>query len=151
MENKIKVLIKRPDEQYGYMSWISNTLANMQRTVDGYIQAVTLSDDIMPQDEKFPDKVVLVRERRREDPGASEEHGRPDRRSPRMRLGRHRRNTLPLRRGWRRVLRRSDQHEAVEGICRRGKLTASFFSYLPLFHMAAPSIGGAGHKTSTNS
>lgn len=60
MESKIKVLIKRPDEQYGHMTWISSTLANMQRTVDGYIQAVTLSDDIMPQDEKFPDKVILV-------------------------------------------------------------------------------------------
>jgi hypothetical protein len=50
MESKIKVLIKRPDEQYGHMTWISSNLKNMQRTVDGNIQAVTLSDDILPQD-----------------------------------------------------------------------------------------------------
>lgn len=59
-EEKIKAIVKRPDEQYGHMTWISNNLKNFQRTVGGYIQAVNLSDDIMPPDEKFPDKVILI-------------------------------------------------------------------------------------------
>ena len=45
MENaKIKVIIKRPDEKYGHMTNISNTLKNLQRTVEGYIETVTYSD-----------------------------------------------------------------------------------------------------------
>ena len=38
---KIKVFIKRPDER-GHVSWISNTLENLQRTVGGYIEVVPL-------------------------------------------------------------------------------------------------------------
>ena len=35
---KIKAIIKRPDEKYGHMTNISNTLENLQRTVEGYIE-----------------------------------------------------------------------------------------------------------------
>ena len=40
MEGKIKVIIKRPDERYGHVTNISNTLENLQRTVDGHIEVV---------------------------------------------------------------------------------------------------------------
>lgn len=39
---KIKCIIKRPDEEYGHMTAISDTLENLQRTVEGYIECVTL-------------------------------------------------------------------------------------------------------------
>lgn len=42
MAQKIKVIIKRPDEEYGHVTNISNTLENLQKTVDGYIETVTL-------------------------------------------------------------------------------------------------------------
>jgi len=44
---KIKVIIKRPDEQYGHMTHISNTLENLQHTVDGYIEVVPLRSDLV--------------------------------------------------------------------------------------------------------
>ena len=40
MAQKIKVIIKRPDELYGHMTWISDTLENLQKTVEGYIECV---------------------------------------------------------------------------------------------------------------
>ena len=43
--NKIKVIIKRPDEAIGHVTWISDTLENLQRTVGGYIETVTLEPD----------------------------------------------------------------------------------------------------------
>lgn len=39
---KIKAIVKRPDEEFGHMTWISDTLENLQRTVDGYIETVTI-------------------------------------------------------------------------------------------------------------
>lgn len=42
MSKKIKAIIKRPDEMYGHVSWISDTLENLQRTVGGYIEAVPI-------------------------------------------------------------------------------------------------------------
>ncbi len=39
--SKIRAIIKRPDEQYGHVTNISNTLENLQRTVGGYIETVT--------------------------------------------------------------------------------------------------------------
>lgn len=42
---KIKVIIKRPDEDYGHMTWISNTLQNLQKTVEGPIQTVKITPD----------------------------------------------------------------------------------------------------------
>ncbi len=45
--DKIKVIIKRPDEDVGHVSWISNTLENLQQTVEGYIETVTLFEDFV--------------------------------------------------------------------------------------------------------
>ena len=42
---KIKVIIKRPDEAVGHMSWISDTLENLQRTVGGPIEMVKIASD----------------------------------------------------------------------------------------------------------
>lgn len=44
MEGKIKVIIKRPDEKVGHVTNISNTLKNLQRTVDGLIETVTVAE-----------------------------------------------------------------------------------------------------------
>lgn len=38
---KIRAIIKRPDEEYGHVTFISDTLENLQRTVGGYIETVT--------------------------------------------------------------------------------------------------------------
>lgn len=40
MAGKTKVIIKRPDEQYGHVCHISTTLENLQKTVEGYIETV---------------------------------------------------------------------------------------------------------------
>lgn len=40
---KIKVIVKRPDEKYGHVTHISNTLKNLQKTVEGYIETVALT------------------------------------------------------------------------------------------------------------
>ena len=42
---KIKVIIKRPDEKYGHVTNISPTLHNLQKTVGGNIEAVTILGD----------------------------------------------------------------------------------------------------------
>lgn len=42
---KIKAIIKRPDEEYGHMTWISNTLENLQRTVGGFIEVVPITNE----------------------------------------------------------------------------------------------------------
>lgn len=42
MKSKIKCIVKRADEPEGHMTNISNTLENLQRTVDGYIEAVPI-------------------------------------------------------------------------------------------------------------
>lgn len=42
MAQKIKVIIKRPDEEYGHVTAISYTLLNLQRTVGGYIETLTM-------------------------------------------------------------------------------------------------------------
>ena len=43
--SKIKAIIKRPDEKYGHMTSISNSLKNLQRTVDGYIELVSFTHE----------------------------------------------------------------------------------------------------------
>jgi len=43
---KIKVIIKRPGEK-PYVTNISDTLKNLQRTVGGYIETVTLADNLV--------------------------------------------------------------------------------------------------------
>jgi len=43
---KIRAIIKRPDEK-GHVSFIGDSLENLQRTVDGYIEAVTIMSDVV--------------------------------------------------------------------------------------------------------
>lgn len=47
MMNKIKAIIKRPDEKVGHMTWISDTLRNIQNTVEGYIETVELAPGVI--------------------------------------------------------------------------------------------------------
>ena len=37
---KIKVIVKRPDEKIGHVTYISNTLENLQKIVGGKIEVV---------------------------------------------------------------------------------------------------------------
>lgn len=41
---KIKVIIKRPNENIGHVTNISNTLKNLQYTVGGHIEAVPIDE-----------------------------------------------------------------------------------------------------------
>jgi len=50
--SKIKAIVKRPDEKIGHMTFISNTLENLQKTVGGYIEAVTFGDMVILCDEE---------------------------------------------------------------------------------------------------
>lgn len=43
MSKKIRVLMKRPDSDW-YVTNISDTLENLQNTVDGYIETVTIAE-----------------------------------------------------------------------------------------------------------
>lgn len=47
MANKIKVIIKRPDEPVGHTTTINNTLERFQMTVKGYIETVTLGSSLV--------------------------------------------------------------------------------------------------------
>lgn len=47
MAYKIKAIVKRPDEKYGHMTNISNSLQNLQRTVEGYIETLTITDELV--------------------------------------------------------------------------------------------------------
>lgn len=44
---KIRVFVKRPDRPTGYMTWMSNSLENLQRFVGGYIETVTVFSDLV--------------------------------------------------------------------------------------------------------
>jgi hypothetical protein len=44
---RIKVIVKRPDEEYGHVTYISNSLSNLQKTVEGYIETVTLTNKLV--------------------------------------------------------------------------------------------------------
>lgn len=44
---KIRAIVKRPDEQYGHVTNISNTLKNLQRIVEGPIETVKVTDDVI--------------------------------------------------------------------------------------------------------
>lgn len=46
MSKKIKVIIKQPGRK-PYSTAISNTLKNLQNTVGGYIETVTLAEDLV--------------------------------------------------------------------------------------------------------
>lgn len=44
MSEKIRAIVKRPDERYGHVTNISNSLKNLQRIVDGPIETVPIGD-----------------------------------------------------------------------------------------------------------
>ena len=46
-EGKIRVIIKRPDEKYGHVTYISPSLKNLQTQVGGHIETVTIGDGII--------------------------------------------------------------------------------------------------------
>ena len=50
--NKIKAIIKSPDEKVGHMTWIYDSLKNLQNIVGGYIEAVGFGDMIILCDEE---------------------------------------------------------------------------------------------------
>lgn len=52
MEAKIRAIIKRPDENFRHVTNISPSLKNLQRTVGGFIETVTLK--------KLPDDSDIV-------------------------------------------------------------------------------------------
>lgn len=56
MSAKIKVIIKRPDEEFGHVTNISPTLENIQKTVGGYIETVTL----LPASEMRKSPVIAI-------------------------------------------------------------------------------------------
>lgn len=58
MAPKIKCYIKRPDEEFGHSTSISCTLENLQKTVGGYIETVTL----VPEIDCVPGVVVICDE-----------------------------------------------------------------------------------------
>lgn len=47
MMEKIRCIVKRPDETYGHVTNISCTLKNLQKTVEGYIETLTIGDGIV--------------------------------------------------------------------------------------------------------
>ena len=47
MSKKIKCIVKRPDEQFGHVTWISDSLKNLSNTVGGYIETVTLDNGVV--------------------------------------------------------------------------------------------------------
>ena len=55
---KVKCIIKRPEEQYGHVTNISTTLANLQKTVEGpFVQEV-----IMNETKDRPGAVIICNE-----------------------------------------------------------------------------------------
>lgn len=44
---KIKVIIKRPDEEFGHVCNISDSLENLQKTVGGFIEVIPLANKIV--------------------------------------------------------------------------------------------------------
>lgn len=44
---KLKMYVIRPDSEKGYMTYISDSLENLQKYVDGYIEVVTIAEDLV--------------------------------------------------------------------------------------------------------
>lgn len=42
---KIKAIIKRPDEEFGHMTYISDSLENLQRIVGGYLEMLAIDEE----------------------------------------------------------------------------------------------------------
>lgn len=45
--NKLRCIIKRPDEQYGHVTAISDSLKNLQKTVEGHIETVPIGNNMV--------------------------------------------------------------------------------------------------------
>ena len=59
MEGKMSVIIKRTDEAIGHSTNISTSLRNLQKTVGGYIETVTIPKEMLP-DELDPDGDLVI-------------------------------------------------------------------------------------------
>lgn len=58
---KIKVILKRPDEKIGHVTYIQDSLENLQRTVGGYLEMVRLDEkNILLMDEEARIKLSPV-------------------------------------------------------------------------------------------
>ena len=47
IDGSIRVLVKSPEEEIGHITRIRNNLKDLQKAVGGYIEAVTISPDIV--------------------------------------------------------------------------------------------------------
>jgi len=47
----IRAIVKRPDEEYGHVTNVSDKLETLQKTVGGYIETVTYRSLMRPEDE----------------------------------------------------------------------------------------------------
>lgn len=47
MKERIKVIIKHPNEEIGHVSYIRNTLEAFQATVDGYIETIPCGNAVI--------------------------------------------------------------------------------------------------------
>lgn len=47
----IRAIVKRPDEEYGHVTNVSDKLETLQKTVGGYIETVTYRGLMRPEDE----------------------------------------------------------------------------------------------------
>ena len=59
MPKKTNVIIKRTDEAIGHSTAISTSLRNLQTTVGGYIETVTIPKEFIP-DELDPDGDLVI-------------------------------------------------------------------------------------------
>lgn len=47
MKDKIRAIVKMPNDKYGHVVHISNTLEELQKLVGGYIETVPIAADVM--------------------------------------------------------------------------------------------------------
>lgn len=57
---KIKVIIKRTDEELGHSTFISDSLENLKRTVGGYIETITVPAGFLPPELKATGDLVII-------------------------------------------------------------------------------------------
>ena len=47
MDRKLKCIVKRPDEPFGDVAWIDDSLESLQDAVEGYIETVPLEGNVV--------------------------------------------------------------------------------------------------------
>ncbi len=57
---KIKVIIKRADEERGHSTNISDSLENLKKHVGGYIETVTIHKELIPPELKATGDLVII-------------------------------------------------------------------------------------------